>query len=346
MPTGSPPTCVFVSFRLGGHDGVSVVAEQWMRAVRDLGFEVVTVAGEGPVDRLVPGLGIDAREPPDPDELRASLHADLVIVENLLTIPLNLPASQAVAAVLAGRPALLHHHDPPWQRARFRHVRELPPDDPAWRHVAINRLTAAQLRDRGIDAAVVYNGFDTDPPRGRRERQREHLAVRDDELLLVHPVRAIERKDIPRALALAEALGATYWLTGPPEEGYDDVLRSLLAGATTRVLHRRADRLDDLYAAADAVLFPSRWEGFGNPPVEASIRRRPVAVGGYPVLDELVALGFSWMDVDDHDAVEAFVREPDQEVLDRNAAVAREHFSHDAMAAAVRAVLESAGWLP
>src|SRR5690606_16177030 len=102
----------------------SVVAAHWMDAFRQLGFDVVTVAGEGSVTHCIPGLAIAATDggvdaAALADELRAALGgADLVVVENLLTIPMNLPASRAVAAVLRGRPALLHHHDPPWQRAR------------------------------------------------------------------------------------------------------------------------------------------------------------------------------------------------------------------------------------
>ena len=37
---------------------------KWSRALEALGFDVRTVAGRGPVDRLVPGLAIDATAPP------------------------------------------------------------------------------------------------------------------------------------------------------------------------------------------------------------------------------------------------------------------------------------------
>ena len=68
--------------------------------------------------------------------------------------------------MLRGRPALLHHHDPPWHRARFAHVTELPADDPAWRHIAISRLAAAELVERGIRADVVYNAIEPDDDAG------------------------------------------------------------------------------------------------------------------------------------------------------------------------------------
>ncbi|MEQ1787837.1 MAG: hypothetical protein ABL966_12350, partial [Acidimicrobiales bacterium] len=167
------PTVAFVSFRLGRHDGVSVVAATWARA---LGWTVRTVAGDGPVDVLLPGLAVGAPAPPADADLDAALAgADLVVVENLCTIPLNLPAARVVAAVLGGRPAVLHHHDPPWQRAAWEHVTELPPTDPAWRHVTINRLTERQMADRGIAATTIYNGFDVDEPPGDREGTRAAL---------------------------------------------------------------------------------------------------------------------------------------------------------------------------
>jgi len=340
-------SAAFVSFRLGMADGVSVVARNWQRAFEQLGYDVHTVAGDGPVDRTVPGLAIEATDPPSPQELREALgDADLVIVENLCTIPLNLPAARVVANVLEGRPAILHHHDPPWQRAHWAHVTELPPRDPAWRHVTINQLTRAEMQERGYDATCIYNGFPVATGNADRAGVRGRLDVRDDELLLAHPVRAIPRKDIPTAVHLAEALGGTYWLWGPAEDGYDDELERILAAATCRVVRGTSDEsADDLYGAADAVLFPSLWEGFGNPPVEAAIHRVPCAVGPYPVADELRALGLEWYPSDDPEPLRRAIAEPDLDRLERNRHVAVERLSLDTMRDEIATLLAEPGWL-
>ncbi len=340
------PTAAFVSFRLGRHDGVSVVAATWARVLAELGWTVRTVAGDGPVDHLLPGLAAGAHDPPPASDVDAALDgADLVVVENLCTIPLTLPGARVVAAALRVRPAVLHHHDPPWQREQWAHITELPPTDPAWRHVTINRLTEGQMAERGIAATTIYNGFDVDEPPGDRTATRAALEVAAGERLLLHPVRAIERKGVPTALALAEAIDATYWLVGPPEDGYQDELERLLAAAPGRVIHQPSPgSMADAYAACDAVAFPSTWEGFGNPPIEAAIHRRPVAVGHYPVAEELRSLGFRWFDPDAPRSLAAFLGEPDESLHDDNEACARAHFGLDRLGEDLRRLL--AGWLP
>ncbi|MEL7158381.1 MAG: glycosyltransferase family 4 protein [Actinomycetota bacterium] len=345
------PHCAFLSFRLGMTDGVSVVAATWERSLRQLGWTTSRIAGEGDVDHLIPGLAIGADRPPEQRAVAAAVaDADLVVVENLLTIPMNLPAARVVARVLAGRPAVLHHHDPPWQRARFQHVTELPVDDPTWRHVTINALTAAQFAERGLAATTIYNGFDTEVGAGDRAGTRRALEMAEDDILVAHPVRAIERKNIPAAVAIAESLDAVYWLPGPAEDGYGPMLDALLARARCRLRrHTLADigpaaSMADLYAAADLVVFPSTWEGFGNPPLEAAIHGRPVVVGRYPVAEELRRFGFWWLDPDDVDGIRAAVNEPPVERLDGNRRLVREQFSIDVVTGRVKALLDEAGF--
>jgi glycosyltransferase involved in cell wall biosynthesis len=345
------PTAALVSFRLGQPDGVSVVAESWRRAITELGFTVTTVAGAGDADHLVHGLAFDSTEPPAVDELAVAVDgADVVVAENILSIPLNLDASRAVAAVLRGRPTIVHHHDPPWQNAGREHVTELPIDDPAWRHVVINRRTQREMAQRGIEATVIYNAFDVDGPRGDRAATRAQLGVDDDEPLLLHPVRAIPRKNIPGALALAEAVGGTYWLPGTAEDGYGPTLEALLATTTARVLRtpvpRGGRRMADAYAACDAVLFPSHWEGFGNPPIEAALHRRPAAVGTYPVSAELLELGFRWLPGDDGAPLAAVLADPSSAAadLEHNWTIAGLHFAHDVMRDRLDALLTEMGW--
>jgi len=345
-------TVALVSFRLGGPDGVSVEAAKWAGQLASLGFAVVTVAGGGPVDRLLPGLAIGAAAPPPPADLdRALGDAGLVVVENLCSLPLNPAAAEAVAAARRGRPTVLHHHDLPWQRERFAAVTGWPPVDRAWAHVTINDLSRRQLAARGVDATSIPNAFDTEAPEGERAGTRARLEVAPGERLLLHPTRAIARKNVPAALALAAGLGATYWLLGPPEEGYGPELARLLAEAPVRTIHGwpgpvRPGSVADAYAACDAVAFPSSWEGFGNPTVESAIHRRPLAVSRYPVLDELAAYGFRWFPAHDAAPLAAFLDRPDPELLEHNRDVARRHFSLAALERRLRALLTARGWMP
>lgn len=331
-------TVALLSFRLGGIDGVSVVAASWVRLLAEAGHRVVTVAGAGPVDRKVAALAWPPPggrpAPPERTALEAALaDADLVVVENLCSLPLHPSATAAVADVLAGRPAVLHHYDLPWQRAHFAEVTGWPPDDPAWAHVTINDHSRHELAERGIEATTIRCGIDVHVPAGDREGTRASLGLGAGDRLVLHPVRAIERKAVPAAVALAETLGATYWLTGPAEEGYGPTLSAVLASARCPTRHRPAADIADAYAACDAVALPSTWEGFGNPLAEAAVHRRPIAVGRYPAAAELAALGFRWFPADDPDPLAAFLDDPDPALHDANAALVRRHLSLERVAA-------------
>jgi mannosylglucosylglycerate synthase len=319
-----------VSFRLGGGDGVSVEAAKWAGALGLLGWTVRTVAGAGPVDCVLPGLAMQAAEPPARTEVADALaDADLVIVENLCSLPLNPRAADLVAAVCAGRPTLLHHHDLPWQRPHLAHLPP-PPDDGAWGHVTINELSRTELAGHGIAATTIYNAFDPEPPAGDGAAVRAGLGVDDDAPLLLQPTRALARKNIAGAIRMTEALDATYWLLGPAEDGYGPELERLVARAECRVVLGAPSggcAMADAYAACDVVLLPSFWEGFGNPSVESATYRRPLAIGAYPVAAELAAFGFDWFDAAHAAPLARWLREPDPHLLAHNHDVAAEHFN-------------------
>ena len=62
-------------------------------------------------------------------------------------------------------------------------------------------------------------------------------------------------------------------------------------------------RLEDLYAAADVVVTPTRFEGFGLPILEALGRGIPVAASDLPVLREVAGDAAAWFDP--HDSASA-----------------------------------------
>ncbi len=345
-PHSQVTTVAVLSFRLGAADGVSVAAAQWVAVLRRLGCRVRTVAGAGTADRLVPGLAFDALRPARDRDVEAALHGvDLVVVENVCSLPMNPPVTEAVAQALRGRRAVLRHHDLPWERERYAHLRGWPPDDPSWQHVAISEHSAAELARRGIDATAVYHGYARTPGRGNRAAGRAALGVAPQQRLLLQPTRAIPRKNIAAGIALAQAIDAVYWLTGPAEEGYGPQLADLLAEARCPVRRGlpRGLRMADAYAAADAVVLPSTWEGFGLPLIESALAGRPLAVSDYPVAREVARLGFAWFPIDDPAPLAAWFTDPDPALLAHNRALARHHFGPDALAGRLSDTLARVG---
>lgn len=121
---------------------------------------------------------------------------DLLVVENVLAIPLNVPLALAVTEAIAetGIPTIAHHHDFHWERKRF--VRNCigdflrcacPPTLPSIQHVVINSAGRHQLALRtGATATLIPNVMDfaaeAPPVDAYAADVRDALGLGDEEL--------------------------------------------------------------------------------------------------------------------------------------------------------------------
>ena len=187
------------------------------------------------------------------------------------------------------------------------------------------------MRDRALHHHSAHGRRDgRSPGEHRRRRTRAALGVGDGDRLVLQPTRAIPRKNVGGGMGVAAALGATYWLLGPAEDGFDGELEALVEEAACPVRLGAASEtitVDAAYQACDVVVLPSTWEGFGNPSIESVVHRRPLSIGPYPVAEELAAFGFDWFALSETDRLASWLESPDEDLLDHNAAVASAHFS-------------------
>ncbi len=268
-------------------------------------------------------------------------------------MPLNPTASAITAEVTAaasGR-VVYRHHDLPWERASLAVVEGIPPHVPSALHVTINEGARDALATRGIAAVVMWNSFDFDEAHGDRDATRAAFGFGPDTVVLLQPTRAIPRKNVPGALEYAGAVAELIrprpvhlWITGPAEDGYGPELARLVDGAPVPVTIGRAARAADAYAACEIVLFPSIWEGFGNPVVESVAHRRPLVVGHYPALDALLELGLATLPLAEPERAVDWLEHPDPAMLDRNIARLQPRLSITDLPERLSAVFADHGW--
>ncbi|MFR9729999.1 glycosyltransferase family 4 protein [Saccharopolyspora sp. MS10] len=344
---------------------MSVESAKWIDGFRALGHRVTRAAGHfvdhESDDVDIAGMWADrpGGDPPPVDHgaiRRLCAEHDLLVLDNAGSLWSAPEASLAWQhhALDTGTPVLLRHHDPAWQGTPLRAVAEdtVPLHHPAHLHVLINQLTAGEFAARWPELArtgalrVVHNRVDVDRlGGGDRQGTRERLGVAPDEVLAVHPARVEgPNKNIPGAVRFAAELDRVldrpvrYWLTddAPAPDGLLDGAPGLLRGHVAEQA--------DLYAAADLVLLPSRWEGWGLPVAEAAAAGRLVVAGPYPVLGELRALGLRVPGPDDLTEVAAMLRDPDSaaEMLAANRAAVREHLGADRLPAVLAELISLA----
>jgi glycosyltransferase involved in cell wall biosynthesis len=126
------------------------------------------------------------------------------------------------------------------------------------------------------------------------------------------------RKNVEAAVRAFERLaadGAEHALVIVGGRGWSDepLLRRVRSSpaAARIVLTGRVgdDDLVELYRGADCFVFPSRYEGFGLPPLEAMACGTPVVSSGRASLEEVVGEAALIVDPDDDEAIERAVAE-------------------------------------
>jgi len=271
----------------------------------------------------IPG-GFDELSQMLEEKLREALTGfDVLIAHNVGSLHKNLALTAAVSRLAeSGMRTILWHHDLAWTTPRYRsELHEGYPWDllrTAWPkavHVTVSEPRRQELAAlTGLPPEqihVISNGLDA----GRFLKLEAQTLdyIRQFNLLgvsplLLLPVRITPRKNIELAIrALAEVRGrypkAMLVITGPPgphnpsNAAYFKLRTALresrglkenvifLAEHTTDYIPDEV--IADFYRLADALLLPSREEGFGIPVIEAGLAGMPVFCADIPPLREL-----------------------------------------------------------
>ncbi len=334
----------FVSTRFAGTDGVSLEAAKWSEILERSGHRCFWFAGE--LDRaperslMVPEAFFkhEANKAIDLEvfggrrrsrETTQAIHAlrahlknklyefidrfqiDMLVAQNLLTIPMHLPLGLAMTEVIAETliPTVAHHHDFYWERTRFSvnavsdYLRmAFPPNLPNIEHVVINSAAQEELALRtGIAAAIIPNVLDFDNRPVVHEKDtlafRRRIGLNAEDFLILQPTRIVQRKGIEHAIELVHELGNQHFKLLISHEAGDEGFEyaewltdhARERGVDLRLIGTRVPEapgrptLWELYAHADFITYPSLYEGFGNAFLEAVYFSKPLLINRYAI---------------------------------------------------------------
>ncbi|MBN2476240.1 MAG: glycosyltransferase family 4 protein [Pirellulales bacterium] len=261
-------------------------------------------------------------------EFRKQYEIDIFIVENALCLPMHIPLGVALTHFMAetAMPTVAHHHDFYWERPRFsvNSVEDFlamafPPKSASLQHVTINSFAQEDLSWRkGASSIMVPNVLDFEHPPAEEELKstdfRREIGLEEDDIILLQPTRVVPRKGIEHSIALVSQLrNPKCKLVVSHESGdegleYRDALIELAeqSGVDLRFVHAQTPlvnpygthqavgtSLEEVYAHADLITYPSLYEGFGNALLEAFYYRKPVLVNRYAIfISDIEPKGF------------------------------------------------------
>jgi glycosyltransferase involved in cell wall biosynthesis len=261
---------------------------------------------------------------------------DILIAHNVASLHKNLALTAAIHDLYRtpGFPCtILWHHDLAWATPRYQHEMH---DGYPWdllraRWEGATHIVVSELRRQELSALidlplssirVIPNGMDINTffkLEPLTIRLAEELNLTEGDPLLLLPVRLTPRKNIELALSVLAELRhefpeAMLLVTGPEgphnpaNAAYKQKLLKLrdtlnLQGSVLFLAEVSSGFIpdaviSDFYQLADALLFPSREEGFGIPMIEAAFSSKPVFCADIPVLRELGGEDVSYFALD------------------------------------------------
>ncbi len=300
---------------------------------------------------------------------------EVIIPENILAIPLHIPLGLALTEFISETlfPTIAHHHDFYWERDRFL-VNcaqsyldcAFPPELNSVLHAVINSLAAEQLSHRrGISNTLIPNVYDyaspPEPPDEYAADLKARIGLEEDDLLILQPTRIVPRKWIERAIEIVSLLELPNpVLVVSHASGDEDTLyfpRIMEMAERWGVKIRAIDHLvnssrasspggdkiysiGDIYQAADRVLYPSGYEGFGNAFLEAVYYRKPIVVNRYSIyVADIEPKGFDVIPFDGFVSRQTIHQirnilennERREEMVNRNYELARRFYSYEVL---------------
>ena len=252
---------------------------------------------------------------------------DRFVVHNMFTMPFNLAGTQALSGLAEpGRKTIAWTHDlaasnPDYKIPPYRAFDLIRERQSGVRYVTISEARAAEFRNlMGSEVdAIVPNGLDfagvcTLTPEVAN-LVREVLAT---SIILFYPTRILARKNIAFALQIVGALRdiglqVRLLISGAPDShnrssaehfaGLKRLAADLqiqgLISWVNELFYVDERQLHSLYMVADAMLFPSRQEGFGLPLLEAAAHRLPVFCANIEPLKSIALSGTLLFDLRD-----------------------------------------------
>jgi glycosyltransferase involved in cell wall biosynthesis len=252
--------------------------------------------------------------------------SDCFIVHNMFTMPFNLAGTEVLSNLAEqGGKTIAWTHDlaaanPDYKIPPYRTFDLLRERQPGVKYVTISESRAAEFKQLMASEpdAVVPNGLDFANTCAITSEVanlvRDYLAT---SIILFYPTRILERKNIAFALQIVGALrdlglevqllisGAldTHNQTNTHLAGLKQLAADLKVEALTTWVNELffvdERQLHSLYMVADAMLFPSRQEGFGLPLLEAAAHRLPVFCSNIESLKSIAVSGTLLFDLRD-----------------------------------------------